>query len=234
MSKNNIETFAYAGVDNLDIMASACRYNAFIVDEITRHCSRAKTLLDFGAGIGTFAKALRDKGYCVDCFEPDTAFAEKLKKENFRTFSKNEELPKGQYDLIICLNVLEHIENDSEIVEMLKMSLKAGGEIFIFVPAFKVLYSSMDRKVGHYRRYSKSSLMQLITTAGLAVGKIYYVDSLGFFATLLFKLIGSKSGEITHTSIRFYDKFIFGISRIVDRFTGRWFGKNLIMVAKKI
>jgi hypothetical protein len=62
------------------------------------------------------------------------------------------------------------------------------------------------------------------------------VDSIGFFASLLIKILGWKSvGNIgSPQSLKLYDKFIFPISRIIDRITlGRLLGKNLIMIAEK-
>ena len=58
------------------------------------------------------------------------------------------------------------------------------------------------------------------------------MDSLGFFATLLFKVGDNGGGDINRRALRLYDRAIFPLSRIVDSVTRRWFGKNLLLIAR--
>ena len=55
------------------------------------------------------------------------------------------------------------------------------------MPAFRILYISMDRKVGHYRRYRISGLTKLLRSAGFRIERSVYTDFIGFFVALLFK-----------------------------------------------
>jgi hypothetical protein len=91
----------------------------------------------------------------------------------------------------------------------------------------------MDVKVGHFRRYRKSTLVALIATLGMEVSEARYVDSVGFVATLLYKWFGNSSGTISPASVKAYDRLAFPISRIADRFFGSFLGKNLVVVASK-
>jgi len=103
----------------------------------------------------------------------------------------------------------------------------------VYVPAFQILYSQMDRHVGHFRRYRRKPLVNLLQTVGFDVSKAYYVDSLGFLATLVYKVVGDRSGSVNSRSVAFYDSIIFPLSRIVDFLAVGSFGKNLAVVATK-
>ena len=61
----------YTGTDNLEIMAEAVNYNRFLNRLILNHAKKGDRILDFGAGIGTFASAISDRGFKVDCVEVD-------------------------------------------------------------------------------------------------------------------------------------------------------------------
>src|SRR5689334_21663708 len=98
--------------------------------------------------------------------------------------------------------------------------LKKGGRLLVYVPAFQILFSSMDRKVGHVRRYTRQDLAEKVTAAGFRVVDNSYVDSIGFFVTLLYKLIGSDSGDINRKALIIYDRVLFPLSRLLDRVFG--------------
>jgi hypothetical protein len=109
--------------------------------------------------------------------------------------------------------------------------LKPGGRMLIYVPAFNLLFSSMDKKVGHYRRYKCGDLVNLINKAGGNLIKIRYVDSLGFFMSLLYKYKNDGTGDLNRTALRIYDNFIFPLSRILDLFISGVLGKNVYAIA---
>jgi hypothetical protein len=91
----------------------------------------------------------------------------------------------------------------------------------------------MDRKVGHVRRYTRATLLAATDAAGFATERVAYVDSLGFFATLLFRALGDRGGEINPRALRLYDRAIFPMSRLLDFAAGRWIGKNLLLIARR-
>ncbi|MEJ7582647.1 MAG: hypothetical protein WKF43_00910 [Acidimicrobiales bacterium] len=119
--------------------------------------------------------------------------------------------------------------------------LRSGTSTGCFVPRvrwsctcpFDVLFSSMDRKVGHLRRYRRGALVDLVERAGFVVDDCRYVDSLGFFVTLLYKVFGDRTGAISHGSVLAYDRIVFPVSRMADRVVSRWFGKNLLLDAHR-
>jgi hypothetical protein len=119
-----------------------------------------------------------------------------------------------------------------DTVKLWATKLKTGGKILIYVPAFNVLYSSMDKYVGHYRRYRKRTLVNCFVNAGLQIEKVKYVDSIGFFAALLYKWINSD-GKLNNRSVVFFDRFLFPLSRLCDFFCSCFFGKNVYVVGIK-
>ena len=126
---------------------------------------------------------------------------------------------------------MEHIPDDTASLRAMHRVLAPGGRAYIYVPAFNVLYSSMDAKVGHHRRYRLGELVAKMTDAGFGVDHARYVDSLGFPATLLYKAVGSRNGDIETRSVSLYDRVAFPLSRVLDRAVDRWVGKNLSVAA---
>ncbi|HEY0941409.1 MAG TPA: class I SAM-dependent methyltransferase [Steroidobacter sp.] len=224
---------AYTGVDNLEVMQEAVNYNRFLLDTVRKYAPSKARVLDFGAGSGQFAIPLRDHGLDIVALEPDLSLQQTLRARGLRVTGTPHDLPDAGFDYIYSLNVLEHIEDDAGALRALHSKLTSGGRLLIYVPAFPVLYTSMDAKVGHVRRYRKQALRKAAEAAGFAVDRVWYVDSLGFPATLAFKLLGNDSGNVNRTALKLYDRAVLPLSLALDLLTGHWFGKNLLLVARK-
>ncbi len=222
----------YGGRDNLEAMKQATRYNDFLINLIRKY-SLGQQVLDHGAGAGTFAIPISKSGMQVLCMEPDDSLRAELADSGLAVAASLEEIPNGSVDYAYTLNVLEHIEDDHAAIHELHRCLKPGGRLLVYVPAFQILYSQMDTHVGHFRRYRRKPLRKLLRETGFEVGAAYYVDSLGFLATLIYKLVGNRSGSVSPGSVAFYDSLIFPLSRIVDFLGLGSFGKNLTIVAAK-
>jgi SAM-dependent methyltransferase len=224
---------SYTGTDNLEVMKEAELYNRYLTRLITTQLKSGDTVLDFGAGLGTFAYPLRARGIDPICVEPDAALRNGLDREGFRTHAGLADIANASVDFIYTLNVLEHIADDHGAVRELARKLAPGGRILVYVPAFPVLFSSMDRKVGHLRRYRRRQLEQRLVEAGLRVSRSQYVDSLGFVATLVYRTVGRGAGDINRSALRIYDRFVFPISLGLDTLVSRWLGKNLLVIGAK-
>jgi len=222
----------YSGLDNLEVMTFAKNYNRFLVDLIRREVSPNDCVLDFGAGLGTFVIPIKPLCRTIACVEIDRDLRQRLSDVGYSVSPDSKNISTGSIDLIYALNVLEHIEDDAAVLEEFRRVLKATGKVLIYVPAFKMLFSSMDHKVGHFRRYTKATLEEKLWKAGFLVKTITYVDSVGFLVTLVYKLVGSRSGHLSRTSLILFDRFLFPLSRILDLMFGQWFGKNLWVVAQ--
>lgn len=221
----------YQGRDNLAVMALARNYNNHLVSIVHSASGSGEHLVDFGAGQGTFALALAKMGHHVECVEPDSVLSGHVRSQGMKVYTSLDEIPASTVDVLYTLNVLEHIEDDESCLRAFHEKIKPQGTLVIYVPAFQLLYSSMDAKVGHFRRYTRKELQQKVERSGFQLKKCVYVDSLGFFASLAYRFIGSDSGEISPRSISIYDRYIFPLSRILDKVLSRLMGKNLLLVA---
>jgi len=229
------ESSNYTGTDSLEVMQLAVNYNKFVGNLfLNKKLSTSIKVLDIGAGIGLYTEMFRDKGYDVCCFEPDAYQSELLRKKGFKVYTSISDIPEEYFDFIYSFNVLEHIEDDHEALVLWQNKLKRGGELLIYVPAFNILFSSMDRKVCHFRRYRRKDLTAKIKKAGMEPsGRARYADSIGFFVTLVYKLINKKDGNINETSLLIYDRILFPVSKFFDLFLNRLLGKNVFIYAKR-
>lgn len=228
----------YTGTDNLEVMQKAENYNGFLLSLIMRQQpSIAGKMLDIGAGIGLFAEAILKKGYNIHCVEPDANQASRLENKGLTVSASINGIADESFDFIYAFNVLEHIEDDRKELELWAKKLKPGGKLLIYAPAFNLLYSSMDKKVGHFRRYRRRQLSRMVVDTGLTpVGEAKYADSLGFFITLLYRLIYKKNrggGILNERTLVFYDRYLFPLSKLGDCFLYKLLGKNIFIVSEK-
>jgi SAM-dependent methyltransferase len=226
----------YSGVDNLEAMTEAVNYRRFLVDQVVAVAGRPRPglrILDFGSGTGTYAADVRADGYDVACVEIDPDLRHRLVEQGLVAYPTLDDLPGDGFPVAYTFNVLEHIEDHRAAVAGLYRAVQPGGTLIVYVPAFPVLYSAMDHKVGHFRRYRRAGLEQVVTGAGFVVRRCVHVDSLGFFAALAYRAIGDRDGGLDPRSVRLYDRYAFPVSRAVDRAAGPLFGKNLLLVAER-
>jgi SAM-dependent methyltransferase len=223
---------AYTGVDNLEVMREAENYNRYLLELVGRYSDGAKRMIDFGAGSGTFAIPLTAAGLDVIAVEPDEPLRTLLTAAGIRAVADAASLPDASFPYAYTLNVLEHITDDVDALRSLRRKLQPGGALFVYVPAFPVLFTSMDAKVRHVRRYTRTTLRSSLLGAGFELETMRYVDSLGFAATLLFKAIDNGRGEVNRRMLRIYDKLALPLSLALDAATHRWLGKNLLAVAR--
>lgn len=125
----------------------------------------SQDLVDFTKGI------LQQAGFSPDIYQLDLREAKTLSEEN--------------YDTIVCLDVLEHIDDDLIALKNLKNALKPGGVLIISVPAIGWLYSHRDEEIGHYRRYNKPELLEKLMTVGFETSTIRFWNFIGLFPYLI-------------------------------------------------
>lgn len=221
----------YVGSDNLEIMQEAVNYNRWLTEKVVVAAGKHRKVVDFGAGSGTFARLLAERDFDVTAVEPDEELRRKIRLAGTNCVADLAELPPASCDFIYSLNVLEHIEADHTQLRALGAALRPGGGLYLYVPAFESLFSSMDAKVGHFRRYRREPLVRMMKNAGFEVRSARYVDAVGFAASLAYRFLGSDDGSINLTAVKVFDRFCFPLNRIADPLFGRMFGKNLSVVA---
>ena len=230
MSSPHLE---YTGLDILETLQEARNYNRYLTDLCQRAAGPTRAALDFGAGIGTFADLVRARGFAVRCVEADAHLAEYLTNKGFETFIDLANVADGSIAYVYTLNVFEHIKDDRSVLQTLAAKLQPGGRLLIYVPAFECLWSGLDDRVQHHRRYTRATLGALLESAGLQIQECRYADSLGYLAAFLFKLAGNKEGNLSPTAVRVYDRLAVPLSIALDRFTHLVFGKNVYAICQK-
>ena len=114
----------------------------------------------------------------------------------------------------------------------MRSELRVDGTLVIFVPAFGVLMSDLDRRLGHYRRYTTASLRQLLEGAGFTVSTLRYYNLTGFLGWLWrFRIRGStaQSPEL----VRFFDRRVLPVQLLLERAVRLPVGQSVYAVAKK-
>jgi phospholipid N-methyltransferase len=231
--------FHYGG-EELDVFEGAYNWKAYWLKKIEPFIG--SRILEVGAGIGATTAALKHHSYDEWlCIEPDKNLCKKIKdKQSALKINKDVEVKscttselEGQrsFDTILYIDVLEHIEKDIQELEVASGLLNRDGKIIILAPAHNFLYSPFDRKIGHYRRYNKASLSQLVPKK-MKIQNIQYMDSIGLFASLANKLILKKS-DPSKAQVAFWDKIIVPISKIVDPVLLNSVGKSILAVFRK-
>ena len=223
----------YSGSDVLDLMQSAKQYNnhlANLCEQLIK--DKNVKIVDFGAGIGTISEILAQKDFNVECIELDDEQRKIIQEKGLKAFEDLSHIDDNSVDVFISFNVFEHVKNDKEQIKKIYNKLKQGGKFLLFVPAFSCLYSSFDKRLGHYRRYDLSVVKFLVENCGFRINSCKYFDSLGFCLALIYKIF-NKNGQISKYSIFIYDKIIFPLTLISDKIFNKYFGKNIVMILSK-
>ena len=223
----------YTGTQILEDMSFAHNYNRFIKKLRNRFISRKEnqTVIDYGAGNGEFCL---DSFQNVDFFavEPDKYLKEKLRDKGISVL-EFKKFKNSSVDYVYSINVLEHIENDEEVLQEIYNVLALNGKVLIYVPAFQFLWTGLDNQVKHFRRYTKKSLSNKLKKCGFKINSLKYADSIGFFVVALHKLL-KKDVRLNKRNIILFDKILFPFSRVLDRLLFEsFFGKNIYAYAEK-
>lgn len=143
--------------------------------------------LDIGCGTGRNASFFSENGFPtigVDVF--DSFQVEKSKKisPGFVMGDIFAIEPQGEFDFVVLLDVIEHIQNDSKFLAQAIKFLKPNGVLLISVPAFQFLWSSVDEVDQHFRRYDKSILRKLVNSLSSEIGSAEKISTEGNSAPL--------------------------------------------------
>ena len=211
-SLQNDHNARYVGIEELEITeASLKKYIEDIVMKFANFLNleqAPKVLVGFRSGTGSLSDIWKNKFKVSPLsVEVDPDLSEILKNKGYQTFREIEKF-SFTIDAVFTSNVLEHIQDDGQILQDIRQSLKPGRKLAIYIPAFRVLYSKLDRHVGHFRRYGRQELNSKLELAGFRVEKCFYSGSLGFFASWLVKALHfHRNGVVCSTSsLKIYDR----------------------------
>jgi SAM-dependent methyltransferase len=231
-----------SGLETLQLFANAPHFNKWLFDNISPYCQGST--LEIGSGIGNISKLLLQQNLPVTLSDLRLEYCEYLRSH----FADNRNLQnvsqvdlsltdfenvypqlQHQFDTVIALNVVEHIENDKLAVANCEKLLKSKGRIIILVPAYTKLYNSFDKALGHFRRYDKKSLIRLIQSQPL---KIVHTEHFNCGGILGWWFTGSILGKptIPPNQLAVYEKLV-PLFRFIDQLVFKRIGLSVIAVA---
>ena len=224
------------GAETLECLAGAVRYNAWMFDRIRPWVG--SRVLEIGSGIGNLSAFLLDRERLVltDTREEylarlRTRFANRSNISVAHLYLPHDDRAvAGQhFDTIICLNVLEHVEDDIGSLTAVRKLLEPRGRLVLLVPALPALYGSIDRALGHHRRYTRNALIATLERTGFQLAHIEYFNLAGipgwWWAG---RVLGRQT--IPAGSLRLYDRLVplFRLERLIP-----WrVGQSLIAVGE--
>jgi len=224
--------------ETLDDLSEAVHYNQWIYQMLRPYVGRR--ILEIGCGTGNLTGFLHRHGpvLAVDVHPGYLRSAQKkLQGQKGITFRKVNlatglaALRSYKADTLICVNVLEHLEDDGRVLAQCLRLLPPGGRLLLFVPAFQYLFGSMDVSYGHYRRYSLPDLVRKMEKAGFQVRYGRYLNLLGVLGWWLNGKILKKK-IIPRSQMLLYDKIVSFSSKI-ERYLPKPIGLSVFCVGQK-
>jgi SAM-dependent methyltransferase len=221
------------GAENLELMENAVRYTSYVGKIVADALPSTGRVVEFGAGSGTQTNHVMSPSDRLTCIEINPDLQAVLRSKGYQAAGSLDDITTASASAIYSINCLEHVEDDGVALRQIHQKLTDDGVLVLYVPAMPILFSSMDKLVGHYRRYRRRELVALLTGAGFRVTTARYVDSVGVLPSLIYKMIPKASGEPSAKSLKFYDNYLFPFSLVVDKVTAKLLGKNVFVVAVK-
>jgi glycosyltransferase involved in cell wall biosynthesis len=233
------DTYTQGEKEILDAFSDAPRFNRWIADTIQPYLG--KRVLEIGAGIGNLTRVLvaNRRIYFATDLDAEhlsrlsvrlsgrpklaTALLDAARQEDYGQF-------RNRVDTIVCVNVLEHIEDDLGALRSMHMTLEDGGRAVILVPEGQGIFNSLDRELGHRRRYSEGQLRLWMSEAGFVVEELLRFNRIsrpGWW--LNGNVLGRRT--IGRFQLRQFDRLVW-LFRRIDRALP-WSPTSLIAVGRK-
>jgi glycosyltransferase involved in cell wall biosynthesis len=213
------------GLETLQSMRWAHRYNRWVIGRIAPFIG--DRVLEAGAGIGNLTAHLLDRELIVAA-DDNSDYLERL-EANFANNpnvqstaldleNTNEllKLRKHRFDTIVCVNVIEHLKPDEDVLRNFFEILEPGGRAIILAPQGGWLYGSIDRALDHHRRYSPTDMRQKMERAGFEIDEIFGLNRIAPPFWFI-------NGRVLHRTsvpgaqVRFFDRLV-PLVKIFDRF----------------
>lgn len=206
-------------------------------------------VLEVGAGIGNIVDFYQSK--CKEIVATDL-FDTKIEimKERFNHLPhiksmtinifdnhlQSDTIKNGSFDTVICINVLEHIEDDKAAMMKMLDLLRDNGKLIIYVPALSFLYCEMDSSIGHYRRYNKGRLSKFAAEMNMKILKNHYANFLGvlpyFIKGKVLKKTTAYSETISDKNVILYNN-IFSVCEKMESWIHPPIGTSEVIVLEK-
>lgn len=230
--------------EDQQVMAVAANYTTWLFHLLVPYLGRR--VFEIGSGVGNLSRKILSHPTVdhlstieVDqaCFRAFVAHVLKsgMHKEVSPMFGDflEAELPREQYDTVVCLNVLEHLQDDRRAMQRAFDLLVPGGWLVAYVPAFNFLMGTIDQRLGHFRRYTRPRARSLLLQAGFETGVMRYYNFVGFFSWFVnFRVL--KRETQSPVQVRFFDSYVFPLLSRIESFTA-WqpIGQSLFFAGLK-
>jgi len=224
-----------SGHFTLRVMERAGKYNRWIYDQLRPWLG--KSILEVGSGVGNMTQFLLDSER-VTASDINPLYLRELRRlfgrrRNFAMqyldLQRAPEPGEERHESIVCLNVLEHIEDDVACLANLRDRLQPGGRLLLYVPATPRIYTEVDRKLGHFRRYLKEDLVAKLRRSGFVVEHARYHHCVGAIGWLLNGTVFRKK-HIPASGAKMFDRLLPWLG-MESRFESR-FSMSLFAVAR--
>jgi glycosyltransferase involved in cell wall biosynthesis len=227
-----------AGEKTLRRVSRLSRYNAWLWEQIAPFTGRR--VLEVGAGIGSMTRYLLGRDFVL-VTDTDPQYLERLQATfegrpnlTISSLDLNDPLPEGlsgqHFDTVLCLNVLEHIQQDEAVLRRFYHLLPAGGRVVLIVPALRALYGTIDKALGHHRRYEDTELIVKLQQAGFTVDVSKFFNGIGIPGWYVNSCI-LKRTAVPRFQARLNDLLV-PLLRLEKHFTLPW-GMSLLAVGRK-
>ena len=176
------------GGRTLELFENTPRLNEWLYSKLA--AGVCGDVLEVGSGIGNLSRLILNAADRVVLSDMEPHYLRAL-QETYRADARVEviqydlgrpppdEIAQRRFDAIVAVNVIEHIRDDVSLVQHLAGLLKPGGSLLVYVPACPFAYGSLDVALGHFRRYTPTSLATLMQRADLTPERPRYVNLLG-------------------------------------------------------
>jgi glycosyltransferase involved in cell wall biosynthesis len=228
-----------SGPDILDALSGAENFNRWMADTIQPYVG--KRVLEMGAGIGNLTRILvpRRKYYVASDIDTEhmarlhTRFQHRPNLDVRRCDLTNPadfEPFAGTMDTVVCLNVLEHVEDDLAGLRNMYTALKPGGRAIVLVPHGQEIFGTLDVALGHYRRYSHEELRGKMEQVGFRVDRILDFNRISRPAWYFTGRVLKKS-TLSRFQLSVFDRFVWLWRRIDGQLP--WPPTSIIGIAVK-
>ena len=177
MNENVYKNMKDLGEDNWWFLIQGKIVEMFLERHLKEKNGQA--ILDVGSGTGRLFKTLSMYGlvWGIETHKDSAELCREMGYSDVWTGKiENAAYPDEMFDIITCVDVLEHVEKDIEGLYQCYRMLKKGGHMFLTVPAGQLFFSRNEQQYGHYRRYDLLPLKEKIATAGLQVLETGYFN----------------------------------------------------------
>jgi SAM-dependent methyltransferase len=227
-------------LEDLERMTRARNYFAWQSRLAARELGQR--VVEVGCGVGNFTETLLDRETVI-AVDNDPDCLDRLRERfpnrpNLHVLcgdaSDEAFLEVGRFlpDSCVCLNVLEHIEDDARALRNMESVLAPEGVVVLLVPAFPALYGAIDRNLGHWRRYRRGDLARLAESAGLHLRRAHYMNTVGFFGWWVNAHVLRRDTQ-SAAQIEVFDRYLVPLMSRMEDAVRPPFGQSLFVVMEK-